>query len=133
ESGVGKNDFLDEYSAASGCDVRSDMRIRFHLVLGFIWILSVAPHGRAQTSDDLFNGDVLQEIRLYISPTDYATFKQTNFVCQQQDLEALAGQYVSPLPRVECWFPTEFHWTFQGRDITLPQVAVNSHGKGSRS
>ena len=109
------------------------MRNRLHFIFGFIWILGLAIHASAQTTDDLFNGDVLQEIRLYIDPVDYATFKQTNFVCLEQDLKALAGEFVSPLPRVECWFPVEFHWIFQGRDITLPQAGINSHGKGSRS
>ncbi|HSU89540.1 MAG TPA: hypothetical protein VLL56_11920, partial [Terriglobia bacterium] len=103
------------------------MRNRLHFIFGFIWILGLALHASAQTTDDLFNGDVLQEIRLYIDPVDYATFKQTNFVCLEQDLKALAGQFVSPLPRVECWFPLEFHWIFQGRDITLPQAGINSH------
>jgi spore coat protein CotH len=87
----------------------------------------------AQTSDDLFNGDILHEIRIYIDPADYTTFKLTNFTCETQDLEALAGVVISPLPRVECHFPIEFHWLFNGRDITGPQTAISSHGKGSRS
>src|SRR5207237_7238456 len=82
---------------------------------------------------EFFNGDVIQEIRIYIDPADYETFHVTNFICQTQDLEALAGQVISPLPRVECHFPIEFHWIFNGRDITGPQVDISSHGKGSRS
>ena len=87
----------------------------------------------AQTPDDLFNGDILHEIRIYIAPQDYDTFKQTNFECQDQEMRTLAGEVISPLPRVICWFPVEFHWKFNGKDVTLPQVGIESHGKGSRS
>jgi spore coat protein CotH len=87
----------------------------------------------AQTQDDLFNGEVLHEIRIYIAPQDYATFKETNFTCEDQEIASLQGQVISPLPRVICWFPIEFHWNFNGRDVTLPQVGIESHGKGSRS
>jgi spore coat protein CotH len=45
----------------------------------------------------------------------------------------LAGERVSTLPRIECWFAVEFHWMFKGRDVTMPQVAAKSRGKGSRS
>ncbi|HLH30495.1 MAG TPA: CotH kinase family protein [Terriglobia bacterium] len=99
-----------------------------------LWgLLISSSDASAQTQDDLFNGDVLHEIRIYIAPQDYATFKQTNFTCEDQDIEALQGQVISPLPRVICWFPIEFHWKFNGKDITLPQVAIESHGKGSRN
>jgi spore coat protein CotH len=87
----------------------------------------------AQTSDDLFNEDILHEIRIYIAPEDYATLKETNFICPAQELNALRGEQVSNLPRVECHFPIEFHWIFNGRDITGPQVALSSHGRTSRS
>jgi spore coat protein CotH len=87
----------------------------------------------AQTSDDLFNEDILHEIRIYIAPEDYATLKETNFICREQELKALEGKQVSTLPRVECHFPIEFHWLFNGRDITGPQVALSSHGRTSRS
>src|SRR6516225_3538638 len=96
-------------------------------------ILICSSHLVAQTQDDLFNGDVLHEIRLYIAPQDLDTFRQTNFECQDQELESLAGEIISPLPRVICWFSVEFHWKFNGQDITLPQVGIESHGKGSRS
>jgi spore coat protein CotH len=102
-------------------------------ILVSLAILTCSPHLFAQTQDDLFNGDILHEIRLYMAPQDLQTFKKTNFECQDQELAALAGAVVSPLPRVICWFPVEFHWKFNGRDITLPQVAIESHGKGSRS
>src|ERR1700674_5044353 len=109
----------------------SNRIINFTFVL--FWILVFKLSSFAQTSDDLFNGDILHEIRIYIAPQDYATFKQTNFLCQQQDLAALAGAIISNYPRVVCDFAVEFHWKFQGRDISLPQVSVKSHGKGSRS
>jgi spore coat protein CotH len=102
-------------------------------ILASLAILICSSHLFAQTQDDLFNGDVLHEIRLYIAPQDLDTFKQTNFECQDQELESLAGEIISPLPRVICWFSVEFHWKFNGQDITLPEVAIESHGKGSRS
>src|SRR3954471_24823178 len=103
------------------------------VVLMCVAILTCSPHLFAQTQDDLFNGDLLHEIRLYMAPQDLRTFKQTNFECEDQELAALAGENVSPLPRIICWFPVEFHWKFNGRDITLPEVGIESHGKGSRS
>jgi spore coat protein CotH len=87
----------------------------------------------AQTSDDLFNEDILHDIWIYIAPEDYATLKQTNFICAEQELRALSGETVSTLPRVECHFPIEFHWIFNGIDITGPQAAMSSHGRTSRS
>src|SRR5438445_2018010 len=102
-------------------------------VLASLAVLTFCSQAFAQTQDDLFNGDILHEIRLYIAPEDYVTFKETNFTCQTQELEALAGAVISPLPRVICHFPVEFHWKFNGIDITLPQAAIESHGKGSRS
>ena len=103
------------------------------LIPALLWIFVVPFQSVAQTSDDLFDGDTLQEIHIYIAPQDYVTFKDTNFICEQQELAALAGQEISNLPRVVCDFAIEFHWEFQGRDVTLPQVSIKSHGKGSRS
>src|SRR5438034_7764292 len=107
--------------------------MRYRVIIFLLATLVCSAHSFAQTQDDLFNGDVLHEIRIYIAPQDYETFKQTNFECQKQELEALAGETISPLPRVICWFPIEFHWKFNGRDITLPQAGIESHGKGSRN
>src|SRR6476661_8312209 len=105
-----------------------------HFIGGALFFVLMSPFPSfAQTSDDLFDGDILQEIRIYIAPQDYITFKDTSFVCQQQELAALAGQEISNLPRVICDFGIEFHWLYQGRDVTLPQVSIKSHGKGSRS
>src|SRR5213596_2755201 len=102
-------------------------------VLASLAVLTFCSQAFAQTQDDLFNGDILHEIRLYTAPEDYETFKETNFTCQAQELEALAGEVISPLPRVICWFPVEFHWKFNGADVTLPQAGIESHGKGSRN
>jgi spore coat protein CotH len=106
--------------------------------IGLIWtitaiFLCLPELSFAQTQDDLFNGDILQEVRLYINPQDWETFHYTNFTCEDQELEALAGAVISPVPRVECHFAVEFHWIFQGKDITVPDVDLSSHGKGSRS
>src|SRR5262245_35733844 len=60
------------------------------LSLTCLAVLAFCSQTFAQTQDDLFNGDILHEIRLYIAPEDYVTFKQTNFTCQTQDFEALA-------------------------------------------
>jgi spore coat protein CotH len=103
------------------------------VIFVFLAILTCSPHLFAQTQDDLFNSDILHEVRLYMAPQDLVTFKETNFECEDQELEGLAGETISPLPRVICWFPVEFHWKFNGQDITLPQVGIESHGKGSRS
>ena len=67
----------------------------------------------AQTSDDLFNGNVLQEVRLYIHPHDWVNLR----------LHYLEDTY----------YAAEFHWIFNGRDIFTPQVAMRSRGLGSRS
>src|SRR5438045_2371102 len=96
-------------------------------IISFIFALLSIPlfafPSFAQTSDDFFNGDILHEIRIYIAPQDYATLKQTNFTCEKQDIDALAGEVISNLPRIVCDFAAEFHWKFQGRDITTPEVA----------
>src|SRR5437660_3929898 len=102
-------------------------------ILASLAILSFSWVAFAQTQDDLFNGDILHEIRIYIAPQDYVTFKETNFTCQSQQPESLAGTVISSLPRVICHFPIEFHWKFNGTDVTLPEVSIESHGKGSRS
>ncbi len=103
------------------------------VILASLGIWTHFSHLFAQTQDDLFNGDILHEVRLYMSPQDLDTFRQTNFECHDQEIAALAGEIISPLPRIICWFPVEFHWKFNGKDVTLPQVAIESHGRGSRN
>jgi spore coat protein H len=110
------------------------MRLRIiHFVNSFFFVLLFMLPSFAQTQDDLFNGDVLHEVRIYINPQDLATMKQNINICPTQDLEALEGQRVPNVPRIECWFAVEFHWKFNGRDITTAQGGVRSRGKGSRS
>ncbi len=110
------------------------MRRRLHVFVAALLSISAFPClSLAQTTDDLFNGDILHEIRIYIAPEDYDTLKQTNFVCRQQGIDALAGAVIPTLPRIECHFAVEFHWIFNGRDIGGPQVSLSSHGYGSRS
>src|SRR5215471_5460728 len=103
------------------------------LILALLGIACFSTLAFSQTRDDLFNGDILHEIRLYINPSDWGTFHYTNFTCMNQEMDALEGTYILPVPRVECHFAVEFHWIFQGKDITLPDVDISSHGKGSRS
>ena len=103
------------------------------MIFALSWILAFSFQSFAQTSDDLFNGDILHEVRIYIHPQDLATLRQTLDICPLQDLGALAGERISTLPPIECWFAIEFHWIFKGRDITTPQVGARSRGQGSRS
>ena len=107
--------------------------MRNRTIFALSWFLAFSFQSFAQTQDDLFNGDILHEVRIYIGPRDYATLKQTNFICPEQDLRAQAGERISTLPRIECWFAIEFHWVFKGKDITTSQVAAKSRGQGSRS
>src|SRR5207247_9934322 len=90
-------------------------------VLASLAVLTFCSQAFAQTQDDLFNGDILHEIRLYTAPEDYETFKETNFTCQAQELDALAGAVISPLPSGICWFPGELQWRFTRAGLTVPQ------------
>src|SRR2546422_266855 len=110
------------------------MRARLiDFIIVWFWILAFSLQSFPQTSDDLFNANILHEVRIYIHPQDWAALRQTEDICALRDLEALAGQRVSSLPRVECDFAIEFHWKFQGVDITTSQVSIHSRGGGSRS
>jgi spore coat protein CotH len=78
----------------------------------FFVTLSAIP-AFSQTSDDFFNGNALQEVRIYINPFDW------------NDLRA---HYLE-----DTYYAIEFHWIFNGRDIVTPQVAMRSRGLGSRT
>jgi spore coat protein CotH len=67
----------------------------------------------AQTASDLFNPDVLHEIRISIHPVDW------------QNLKIHFNENTH--------YPADFHWIYQGRDIVAQQVSVRSRGLGSRS
>jgi spore coat protein CotH len=88
------------------------MKMRSALLLS-IAILVLRHPAAAQTTDDLFNGDVLQEVRLTINPKDWAQLR----------LDYLGDNY----------YAVDFHWIYNGKDIYSPQVAVRSRGTGSRS
>lgn len=63
----------------------------------------------AQTSDDLFNGNVLHEIRLDIHPADW---------------QKLKSGYLE-----NTYYPCNFQWG----SLTVPYVGIRSRGTGSRS
>ncbi|MBI3695754.1 MAG: CotH kinase family protein, partial [Acidobacteria bacterium] len=78
-----------------------------------VWLLVLACPAAAQTADDFFNDNILQEIRLDIRPADWANLK----------LHYLENTY----------YPADFHWKFQGRDIVVKDIGIRSRGRGSRS
>ena len=67
----------------------------------------------AQTADNLFDDSILHEIRLVMKPADWTSFKDN---------------YPSSLN-----WPADLHWTYQGKDVSVTNVAVQNHGHGSRS
>ena len=67
----------------------------------------------AQTDADFFNPDKLQEVRILIFPSDWALLKK-NF-------------------RDDTYYDCEFHWIYNGKDLTMPEVGIRSRGQGSRS
>jgi len=87
--------------------------MKYRSALTLLLFLVLASIAHAQTESDFFDPNKLHEIRLEIFPKDWSTLKE-------RFLENT---------RYGC----EFHWTFNGRDITVPEVAIRSRGKGSRS
>ena len=77
------------------------------LVVGLIG--PAAPLARAQTTDDFFNGDVLQEVRLAINSKDWNALR-TNY----QD---------------NTYYPCDFTWS----GIVVRNVGIRSRGLGSRN
>jgi uncharacterized protein (TIGR03437 family) len=71
---------------------------------------AIAP---AQTTDDLFNDRILQEIRLDVRASDWASLK----------LHFLDNTY----------YPSDFHWKLNGRDVLVRDIGIRSRGHGSRS
>src|SRR5262249_50428101 len=78
-----------------------------------IALLALAFPAIAQTFEDFFNDNVLQEIRIDIKPSDWANLKQ---------------HYLE-----DTYYPADFHWKFQGRDNPVKNIAIRSRGRGSRS
>jgi len=79
----------------------------------FLWILLPALPCLAQTPADLFNDEVLQEIRLDVHPKDWDRLK-ANFL-------------------ENTYYPADMRWLYNGRYIETPQVAIRSRGTGSRN
>ncbi len=76
-------------------------------------LLALAAPAVAQTFEDFFNDSIVHEIRLDIRPADWETLK----------LRYLENTY----------YPADFHWKFQGKDIVVSNVGIRSRGRGSRS
>ena len=81
----------------------------------FILILLFSPTATAlaQTADDLFNGDLVQEIRLDVHP---------------QDWQRLKDNYLE-----NTYYPADMHWVYNGRLLDVEQVGIRSRGTGSRN
>src|SRR5262245_15534343 len=71
--------------------------VLFFLLLSFISV-------QAQSADDLFNGDILHEIRLEINPKDWQTLKAN--------------------PSSNAYYPCNFKW----RNILVEDVGIRSRG-----
>jgi spore coat protein CotH len=79
----------------------------------FCFPLLAALDAQAQTADDLFNQDILHEVRLDIRPNEWAFIKE-HF---QEDI----------------YVPCNFRWIFNGRPIDVPQIGCRNRGTGSRT
>jgi uncharacterized protein (TIGR03437 family) len=88
---------------------------RRHKLRGAVACLFVAlgASANAQTFEDFFNDNVLQEIRIVISPASW------------RDLQA---HYLENNK-----YQAEFHWNFNGTDVVVSKVAIHSRGHGSRT
>ncbi|MBI2149402.1 MAG: CotH kinase family protein [Acidobacteria bacterium] len=82
-------------------------------VLVIVLLAGLSVPGFAQTQNDFFNDQVLHEIRIDIRPSDWEKLKQ----------DFLENTY----------FPCDFRWRFNGRDIRLEGIGIRSRGTGSRS
>ena len=74
----------------------------------FLFLAFIMP-GRAQDSRDLFDGSVLEELRLYIHPDDWSQ---------------LRAHYLE-----NTWYLSDLSW----RGLTAASIGVRSRGSGSRS
>src|SRR4051812_48755371 len=72
-------------------------------------VIAVAAPVAAQTSDDLFDGATLQELRLTMST---------------RDLQTLRADFAA-----NTYYPADLQW----RDVKVRNVALRSRGSGSRS
>ena len=73
----------------------------------------IAASAIAQTPDDLFNPEVLHEIRLFADPRDWASLR-INY-------------------ELNTYYAADMVWLFDGREILTEQVGIRSRGLGSRN
>lgn len=78
-----------------------------------LFILFIAIDAKAQTVDDLFDENILHEVRLDIRSKDWA---------------ALKLHYLEDI-----YYVCNFHWQFNGRDVQVPQIGCRNRGSGSRT
>ena len=83
--------------------------LRCQLLLGVFLFLAFIKPGLAQDSRDLFDGSVLEELRLYIHPDDWSQ---------------LRAHYLE-----NTWYLSDLYW----RGLTAANIGVRSRGLGSRS
>jgi len=83
------------------------------VLLSILALLASPILALAQTQNDFFDPNKLQEIRLEINPKDWNLLKQ-NFLSNTR-------------------YACDFHWKFNGKDVPIPEVAIRSRGFGSRS
>ncbi len=71
------------------------------------------PFAVAQKQDDFFDDSLVQELRIEIRPSDWASLK----------LHYLDNTY----------YPADFHWKYKNKDILVQDIGIRSRGRGSRS
>ena len=76
-------------------------------------LLGFCAAASGQTPDDFFNDRIIQEIRLEVRPSDYATLK-ANFL-------------------LNTYYPADMKWKVNDRYVTLPNIGIRSRGRGSRT
>lgn len=76
-------------------------------------VLATGAAACGQTADDFFDDSVMQEIRLEVRPSDYATLKQ-NYL-------------------LNTYYPANMQWKFNGRYVAVSNIGIRSRGRGSRS
>src|SRR5712692_9541160 len=83
------------------------------LCAGALGLGAVAVQASAQTDADFFDDNILQNIKIVISPASW------------RDLQA---HYLENI-----YYQAEFHWNFKGTDEVVTRVGIRSRGHGSRS
>ena len=83
------------------------------LFLFFYFVTTGAIDAGAQTADDLFNEDVLHEVRLNMRPADW--------------------QFLKDHFREDTYVVCNLQWRFQDLMIDVPEIGCRNRGQGSRS